>query len=71
MSVRFGIVKPPQIEHGLEWERKEKAEGAVRMQGALRLSARMTRWAFLSDLMNKNSKIQVPSSREAPRFKFQ
>jgi hypothetical protein len=24
MSVRFGIVKPPQIEHGLDWERKEK-----------------------------------------------
>jgi hypothetical protein len=28
MSVRFGIVKPPQIEHGLDWERKEK--GACR-----------------------------------------
>jgi hypothetical protein len=26
MSVRFGIVKPPQIEHGLDCERKEKGE---------------------------------------------
>jgi hypothetical protein len=26
MSVRFGIVKPPQIEHGLDCERKEKGK---------------------------------------------